>query len=43
VLDEPAFFSDEGGGGGGFGGGGEGSGGHGMEVGEKFLGWWDGG
>jgi hypothetical protein len=40
VLDEPAFFSDEGGGGGGFGGGGEGSGGHGMEVGENF---WAGG
>jgi len=36
VLDEPAFFSDEGGGGGGFGGGGEGSGGHGMEVGKFF-------
>ena len=40
VLDEPAFFSDEGGRGGGFGGGGEGSGGHGMEVGENF---WAGG
>jgi hypothetical protein len=38
VLDEPAFFSDEGGGGGGFGGGGDGSGGHGMKVGEFFLG-----
>ena len=37
VLDEPAFFSDEGGGGGGFGGGGEGSGGHGLKVGENFF------
>jgi hypothetical protein len=38
VLDEPAFFSGEGGRGSGFGGGREGSGGHGMEVRKFFLG-----